>query len=169
MISIDGIQWNVPVDIERVSEMTASEISGLLLDKSYFNDVIGTYLRYTVTIVVPLGFERDYTRLYEAITEPVDAHAFILPYNNDQIAVTGRVNDISDVYVRMPNGQTHWKGIKFSITSNAPNKTYTLGEAIARGLAPLPETGGAQVGQLYEYNGSEWEEVTFDNADVIPY
>ena len=38
--SIDGLEWNVPCQIERTSEMTPSEISGMLLDKSYFNDVV---------------------------------------------------------------------------------------------------------------------------------
>ena len=33
--SVDGMEWNFPVDIERVAEVTASEISGMLLNKTY--------------------------------------------------------------------------------------------------------------------------------------
>ena len=106
MFSVDGIQWTLPCDIERTAEMEASEISGMLLNKQYFNDVIGTYLRYTVRIVVPFGGEAEYSQLYEILTDPVDAHSFVLPYNRDNISITGRVERISDIYKRLPNGTT---------------------------------------------------------------
>jgi hypothetical protein len=38
MFVLDGMSWDIPCDIERIAEMKASEISGMLLDKSYFND-----------------------------------------------------------------------------------------------------------------------------------
>ena len=72
MFTVDGMQWTFPCDIERVSEITASCISGMLLDKSYFNDVIGTFLTYSITLVVPFGEEATYATLYEIITEPVE-------------------------------------------------------------------------------------------------
>ena len=44
MLTIDGVVYDVKVDVRRTAEMTASDISGLMMDKSYFNDVLGTYL-----------------------------------------------------------------------------------------------------------------------------
>lgn len=68
MITIDGYQWPVPCDIEREAEMTPSEISGMMLDKTYFNDVLGTYMRYDVSLAVPPKLEREYDEIYETLT-----------------------------------------------------------------------------------------------------
>ena len=167
--SVDGMEWNFPVDIERVAEVTASEISGMLLNKTYFNDVIGTFLQYTITLVVPFGNESAYTELYEILTDPVDAHSFVLPYNEGSITITGRVKNISDVYRKLANGKYHWKGIKFDVISNNPHKTHTLGEAITRGISPIPDIAGAEEGDTYTYNGTAWVVAEFEDADEKAY
>lgn len=167
--TVDGIEWDVPCKIERVAEVTASEISGMLLDKTYFNDVLGTWLRYTVSLAVPIGREREYTLLYETLADPIDAHSFTFPYNQGDISVTARVEVISDEYVRNPSGGRYWRSTSFQAVSIAPTKTYSLDEAITRGLAPLPQEGGAQVGDMFEYTSSGWEQVSFDDADGIYY
>ena len=166
MFTVDGMQWTFPCDIERTTEVTESEISGMLLNKNYFNDVIGTFLKYTITLVVPFGNEGKYTQLYEIITEPVDAHTFILPYNEGTITITGRVSNIADAYRRMANGATHWVGIKFDVISNAPTKTHELGDVISRGISPVPDISGAQEGDTYTWNGTGWIEYEdYEDAD----
>lgn len=165
MFTVDGMEWTFPCDISRVSEMTASEISGMLLNKNYFNDVIGTFLKYTITLVVPFGGEDDYVRLYDILTDPVDAHAFVLPYNAGTINLTGRVQNVSDVYKRLANGTIHWKGIKFDVVANSPNKTHSLGEALVRGTSPLPDIAGATQGDIYVYDGTSWVVADFEDAD----
>lgn len=169
MFTVDGMQWSYPCDIDRVAEMQASDISGLLLNKQYFNDVIGTFLKYTVTIVVPFGKENDYVRLYNVLTDPVDAHSFSLPYDQGSISITGRVTDISDVYRKLADGSVHWRGIKFTVISNSPTKTHTLSQVITRGISPMPDVAGAQVGQTYTYNGHNWVDTSFENADEKAY
>ena len=169
MFSVDGTYWGYPCDIERVSEMTASEISGVLLNKNYFNDVIGTFLSYSVTLVVPIGHEAEYSTLYEILTQPVDAHSFVLPYNQGSITITGRVQSISDVYRRMADGSIHWRGIKFTVISNSPSKTHTLGQAIQRGVSPMPDIAGAPLNAVYQYNGENWVPASFQNGDNISY
>lgn len=167
MFTVDGITWPYPCDIERVAEMTPSEISGMLLDNTYFNDVLGTFMRYTVKIAVPINAMDAYAQIYEALTEPVDGHAFVLPYNSSTISVTGRVGNVSDVYVRMANGGIYWRGIQFEVTSNAPSKELSLSEVITRGRAPLPDVSGVQVGDTYTYTASGWVKVL--DADDTGY
>lgn len=167
MFTVDGITWPYPCDIERVAEMTPSEISGMLLDNTYFNDVLGTFMRYTVKIAVPINAMGAYSQIYEALTEPVDGHAFVLPYNSSTISITGRVGNVSDVYVRMANGGIYWKGIQFEVTSNAPSKELSLSEVITRGRAPLPYVSGVQVGDTYTYTASGWVKVL--DADDTGY
>ena len=132
MFSVDGLQWRIPCGIARTVEVTASEISGLMMDGTYFNDVIGTFIRYTVMLAVPLSMKNEYRQLHELLAEPVNGHSFTLPYNSGTISVTGRVERIADVYVRRANGDAHWKGIQFEVIGNEPIKRATLAQALGR-------------------------------------
>ena len=167
MFTIDGLTWDVLCKIERTAEVKASEISGILLDKSYFNDVLGTYMRYDLTIHVPIGREAAYNTIYEALTDPVDGHAFILPYNSGMVEITGRVTAVKDVYVRMPGIGTRWKETRVTVIANHPTKELSLDEVITRGAAPLPGGGSASMGSSYTYTAQGWEELY--NADAMAY
>ena len=168
MFSIDGMQWSYPCRIVRTAEVTASEISGLLLDKSYFNDVLGTYMSYEVTIAIPIGKESEYATIYEALTDPVDGHAFVFPYNSGTVQITGRVASVKDNYVRKPGGAVFWQGTTFTVVSNHPTKTMELDDVIARGFAPLPESGATAIpGAAYTYGDDGWTAL-FD-ADSYGY
>lgn len=166
---IDGVGWNIPCTIEREAEITASEISGLLLDKTYFNDVLGTYMKYTISIAIPRGMESEYASLYETLTAPVDGHTFTLPYNQSTITITARVTNIRDRYVRLPNGKNTWRHTQFDIIANHPSKEYLLEEVISHGLTPTPEAPSATIGDLYEYTTYGWVERYYDDADSIGY
>ena len=121
MFTVDGVTWSIPCDIKRTSEITSSEISGLLLNKKYYNDVIGTYLKYDVKLVANPNEMADYYAIYEIITQPVGEHTFILPYNGSTVTVVGRVENISDVY-RVFGGVPYWSGTSFSVISNTPKE-----------------------------------------------
>lgn len=139
-----------------MAEVRPSGISGLLLDKSYFNDVIGTYMQYTVSLAVPIDRPADYGAIYEALTDPVDGHVFALPYNQDIIEITGRIASVSDVYVRLPNGGVYWKGLRFTIEANHPVKSMALEETLARGRTMVPEVMSPEVGDTWTWDGTEW-------------
>lgn len=167
MITIDGLTWDVPCRIERTAELQASEISGLLLDKRYFNDVIGTYMSYTVSIAVPFGREADYNTIYEALTDPVDGHTFILPYGSGTVEISARVTSVKDTYYKVSSGN-YWEGCRFTVIANHPSKTMELDDVIARGFAPLPESGATAIpGAAYTYGDDGWTEIP--NADSYGY
>lgn len=121
MFKIDGTSWNVPCKIERISEIRSSEISGMLLNKNYFNDVIGTYLSYNISLVVPFGKESMYAQIYEMLTSPVDSHTIVVPYNQSTITLTGRVEQVKDTYISR-NGTNYWMDVSFSFIANNPSK-----------------------------------------------
>lgn len=158
MFSVDGMTWDIPCGIERVSEIKPSEISGLMLDRTWFNDVLGTYLRYEVTLAASLYQTGKYAVIYEKLTEPVDGHSFVLPYNEDTVTVTGRVERIADVYVRLPGNRNYWKGTKFTVIANHPTKEITLEQMLVRGRAPVPEVTDMVVGNAFTFSESGWEE-----------
>ena len=167
MFTIDGIQYNVECSIDREAEVKLSDISGLLLDGQIFNDVLGTYMTYDIKLTMPLRNKARYAALIEQLTEPVDGHVFVLPYNNGTIQVTGLVKDPADVWEKLPSGYTFWKGLQFTIRANHPSKQMSLGEVIQRGLTPLPDVAGVAIGDTYTYTANGWVKVT--DADNTSY
>lgn len=157
--SIDGSDWRIPCTVERESEMTSSEISGMLLDRTYFNDVLGTYMRYDIKVEVPLGMEEEFSQLYDVLTEPVDGHEFVLPYAGGVITVTGRVESVSDILIRMRDGSNRWRGISFQVVANHPTREYSLDEVLIRGVAPLPDASDIDINSTYSYTTNGWEEL----------
>lgn len=156
MFTVDGLTWDVPCVITRGSTVKSSNNSGMMLDKNYFNDVLATYLTYTVKIAIPFGKEDIYYLLYEILNNPVDGHAFTFPYNDEEVNVTARVDKISDYYAPYVNGKKYWRGIGFTCTSNNPLKSTTLGEVIERGRTPFPPISSPEIGDTYQYTANGW-------------
>lgn len=170
MFMIDGSEWGWPIDVTREADIRPSEVSGEMLDGSYYNDVLGTYMNYTVKVVGPLNHRDALATLYEVLSEPVEGHTFILPYNNGTIQIAARVRGISDVYVRFTNGEQYWRGLQFNLVSNHASRTLSGAEIISRGRAPMPEAAEHNEGDTWIWHNGAWAEtVTYDNADTTRY
>ena len=170
MFTIDGVQYNVECSIERTAEIKTSDISGMMLDGHIFNDVLGTYYSYEVRLTMPLRNKGRYGNLIEQLTEPVEGHTFVLPYNNDTLRLTGIVEAPEDVWKKLPSGYTYWDGLRFTINANGPTKALTLAEAISRGLTPLPDVYDPQIGDTYLFTVDGWEAASsYPDADTTAY
>lgn len=119
---IDGNVYDVACGAERRARIESSDISGTMLNGSYYNDVVGTYYDYIVTVAVPAGNETEYAEMYEALTSPEPYHTFILPYNNTNISINGRVTKVTDTFVRAEGSVKLWRSTSFMIISNEPQK-----------------------------------------------
>ena len=170
MYTIDGITWPYPCTIEREAEIKPSDISGLMLDRNYFNDVYGTYMQYTVAVAVPTNDRDIYNQVYELLTDPVDGHEFVFPYNAGTLKVTARVQSVPDRFVRLWNDGKYWQGLRFTVAANHPTKAHTLGEAISRGRAPIPEIAQPNEGDTYTWTEGHWSRTaSYPDADNIAY
>ena len=170
MFTIDGIEYRVKCAINRVAEIKESSISGLMLNGEIFHDVLGTFFSYDIQLEMPLKNRNRYNTLIEQLTEPVEGHSFVLPYNTDTIQLTGKVEDPEDVWKKLPSGYTYWDGLRFTIAANGPTKALTLGEAITRGRTPLPDVASPHEGDSYTYHDGQWViAASYDDADVIYY
>lgn len=170
MFSIDGVEYRVKCAATRGAEVRESDISGLLLNGQIFRDVLGTYFTYDIELEMPLKNKGRYSALIEQLTEPVDGHLFVLPYNTETLELTGKASDIEDVWKKLPSGYTYWDGLKFTIEPNAPTKAQTLQEAITRGLTPLPDVYDAEIGDTYTFTSEGWVEASaFPDADTTAY
>ena len=170
MFTIDGMTWPYPVDVTRNAEMRASEVSGEMLDGSYYNDVLGTYMNYTVRVVCPLNQRNLANSLYEILTEPVEGHSVTLPYNGTTVIVVGRIENVSDVLVLLPNGQQYWKGLQFTVIANHASRSLSGSEIISRGRMVMPETVDVTEGDTWTWHNGAWvQSVDYDDADVKRY
>lgn len=123
MLTIDGVVYDVKVDVTRTAELIASDVSGLLMNKHYYFDVIGTYMQYDVTFKYPLFDQAKYSAIYEVLTMPVSGHTFVLPYNQGTLTVNARVESVSDRWKEMDSGRKYWENASFTIIANEPSKT----------------------------------------------
>lgn len=169
MFTVDGMRWPVPCDIAREAQIKASDISGMLLDRTIFTDVLGTYMRYTVRFECPFGSEATYDALYELLSDPVSVHTFILPYGPGWMSLMGTIESVQDKWLRMPGGASHWAGATFDVVGANPVKYMTLEEAIERSTVQWPDVEEVAEGDTYMWNGAAWELVTYRNADLIAY
>lgn len=171
MFTVDGITWPYPCSVERASEIKLSEISGMLMDGSAFNDVLGTYMQYKLKLAIPLTDRDAGNQIYELLTQPVDGHTFVFPYNSSTVTITGLVSGpVNDVFVRLSNGGKYWKGLQFTVKSNAPTKQMSLSQVLTRGRAPLPDVASPSVGDTYTWDGTAWGPAPeYEDADDIAY
>lgn len=170
MFTIDGVNYDVRCEIEREAEIRDSQISGTMMDGTIFHDVLGTYMSYDVTLTMPLRNRGRYADLIEQLTEPVEGHTFILPYNGDTITLVGKVERPADVWEKLESGYTYWSGLKFTISANAPTKMMTLEGAITRGVLPPPPIENHEIGDTYQWTSSGWLETTgLPNAELMAF
>ena len=170
IISIDGIEYDVKCSVRRQADIRDTDISGEMLDGSYFHDISGTYFDYNISFLYPLYDQDKYAAIYEALTEPVDGHAFVLPYNNSTVEITAKVEMLDDEQIEMESGYKYWRGLRFGLTANAPTKVMSLSEVLTRGRAPLPDMANPAEGTSYTWDGTAWvEAVVYEDADDIAY
>lgn len=170
MFTVDGMQWSIPCDITRSIRIQDSEISGQLLNGQYFHDVEGTYYDYTVKLTPNPHQMGEYYSLVQILSQPVDGHVFVFPYNGSTVQVTAKVENPEDMWVRMPGGGVYWKGMQFQATANAPTYEPTLSGAISRGLTPLPDVLEPEIGDTYTYTADGWVLVgDVGDADTTGY
>lgn len=170
--SVDGVLWGHHCQIRRVADMTPTDISGVLLGGAYFNDILGTYMSYEITVAVPMHQRDDYAALFEILTQPVDGHAFVLPYNATTISLTARVAQVSDEFYPTDGDGAYWLARAFTIVSNYPTKYMSLGDTLTRGMSPAPDRAEPAVGEVLQWDGDSWETYTppsYPDADTTDY
>lgn len=165
---IDGASYSgLAISVSRSAQMRQSDISGYMMDKSYFADVLGTYLSYDVKVAVPVSREYLYTELFEKVTDPVGSHSFTLPYNQGIVNITGRVEGISDAYFRAEGSTKIWRSISFTIVSNYPTKTLSLGEVLEIGMQSPPDAANPEEGDIWMFTNGEWVHTDFTDGDEV--
>ena len=170
MFTVDGFEWTLPGEITRTFDVHDTDISGRLMNGQIFHDVDGTYMQYEITVCPNQHRMGDYYTLVGILSQPVDGHQFILPYDDYSIQLTGKVEKPRDVWVRLPDGGVYWKGLRFTVSANGPSKVESLSQTIQRGLTPLPDVTSPVIGDTYTYTADGWVAAsTFPDADSMAF
>lgn len=121
---VDGTPYTLPCTIIRKTEKRIGDNAGYLMNKHFHNDVLGTYITYTVTLAVPRGKESEYSNLYTFLAMPHGEYTFQMPYNQSFITFNGKVDNISDrLRAQIDDNGTAvniWTEISLDITSTDP-------------------------------------------------
>ena len=122
MIKVDGTTYNFPCDISRKARIVSSDVSGMLMDNTEYNDALATYYDYTIKIAVPITDMNIYAAFFEQVTAPVNSHTFTFPYNQGTKDIVAKVESISDRYFREVNGVQVWRSVQLNIHALRPSK-----------------------------------------------
>lgn len=122
MIKVDGTTYNFPCDISRKARIVSSDVSGMLMNNTEYNDALATYYDYTIKIAVPITDMTDYAAFFEQVTAPVNSHTFTFPYNQGTKNIVAKVESISDRYFREVNGVQVWRSVQLNIHALKPSK-----------------------------------------------
>lgn len=122
MILVDGTKYDFPCDITRTARIVSSDVSGMLMDRTEYNDALATYYDYTLKFAIPINRMNLYAAFFEQVTSPVDKHTFTFPYNQNKIDIVGKVESVSDVFFRSINGVNIWRSVQMTVKALEPSK-----------------------------------------------
>ena len=121
-IAVDSVWYNFPCDISRKARIVSSDVSGMLMNNTEYNDALATYYDYTIKLAIPIDDMNTYTAFFEAVTAPVPSHTFTFPYNQGTKDIVAKVESISDRYFREVNGVQVWRSVQLNIHALRPSK-----------------------------------------------
>lgn len=126
-ITVNGTHYDVLIhypSVVRSITMLSGSNAGRMIDKSMFNDVVGSSLAYSFTISPDPSDRTDYDALLEVLTNPQNSVSITgLPYGQSTISLVCKVTNIRDEYDGMIGSVRRWKGMQVSVENVIPYKT----------------------------------------------
>lgn len=121
MITIDGIEYDVPfISIERNFE-TLDKSAERSEDGVLHRELIGTYYNYDVVMGMSAYNVSDYAALYLVVSEPIDFHSVSIPGENNNASWDAYISKGKDKISRMDvGGVNYYRGLSFSIIAKSP-------------------------------------------------
>lgn len=120
MIEIDGTEYNVGISsLIRQSEFldasASRSLSGTLKRK-----LIGVFCNYEVKFII--GVNTDYNNLYEKLTEAVEFHTVVMPYNDTILEFEAYITTVQDQLIRSKSDRNYWGNLTVKFIAKEPYK-----------------------------------------------
>lgn len=124
---IDEVDFSsrVVANITRRAEIRDTDLSGTMLGGEYHRDIMGTYYTYQLTIAVPVTDTATYTELYQLLTQPVESHQVVLPYNQSVLEITAYIKTVTDRLYRQTLDKLTWNTIVVEFVGASPSRIPT--------------------------------------------
>lgn len=118
---MDGIEYNVHVmSLKRQFEVKEASQMLTMQSGDIRRDILGTYYNYTITLREKSGDVEALDALWEAISQPVEYHECVFPYNQTTITQRMYVKSGTQEIRRMYDNGTHWRDLTISFLAKAP-------------------------------------------------
>lgn len=123
---VDGIEFDIPfVSLKRNADFldkTAERVeSGGL-----YRELIGVFFNFTLTVGTSdnFGDGTSYEKFWDKMTEPVEFHAFVLPWGKGKkFSFRGYVSSVSDEYSKILEDDAQFKSFTCKMIAEVPART----------------------------------------------
>ena len=118
---MDGIAYNVRVsNLTRKFSVQDTDRTGRTQDGEMYRDIIGTFYNYSMTVEQMDGDVEAFDQFWEAISQPVESHVCVFPYN--QVTMTQRmyVTSGEQSVISRKSTRTHWGEMEVSFIAMSP-------------------------------------------------
>lgn len=118
---MDGIAYNVRVsNLTRKFSVQDTDRTGRTQDGEMYRDIIGTFYNYSMTVEQMDGDTEAFDQFWEAISQPVESHVCVFPYN--QVTMTQRmyVTSGEQSVISRKSTRTHWGEMEVSFIAMSP-------------------------------------------------
>lgn len=123
--TIDGVAYNVKVPmggIKRKFNIRDGKAKGWAKSGRMRRDVQGTYFTYEMEIETAQLDVKEYDRLFEVLSDPVESHTIEVPYGQTKLTFDAAVYSGGDVLRRIHGTEQLWKGLSITFEALAPQK-----------------------------------------------
>ena len=121
MITIDGIEYNIPVTSVKRGAEFLDKYAERTEDGILHRELIGVYYKYTIQFGRS-GNTPEYASLWEKLTEPEEFHNVIVPdADGVPLEFEAYFSGVSDELRMDTPSKTFWKNLTVTFISRNPN------------------------------------------------
>lgn len=122
MITIDNQTFDVGVvSLKRKADFLDSEATQRLEDGDMYRDLIGVYFNYDLKFEPGTPKNHgEYIRLWEKLTEPVEYHTVMVPYNDTVFSFVAYFAGVADELMLKQAGVNYWKNLTVNFKAKSP-------------------------------------------------
>lgn len=118
---MDGIEYNVQVlSLRRQFEVKDAIAMKVAQSGDIYRNPVGTYYHYTIVVREKDGDREALDRFWDAISQPVESHVCVFPYNQSTITQKMYVTAGNQNIVRLYGGGAEWHDITVNYKAAEP-------------------------------------------------
>lgn len=118
---MDGEEYNVQVlSLKRQFEVKDAIASKVAQSGDIYRNLVGTYYHYTIVVREKDGDREALDRFWDAISQPVESHVCVFPYNQSMITQEMYVTTGNQAITRLYSGGAEWNDITVNYKARVP-------------------------------------------------